>query len=72
MKTTICLFNDRVVPMHVNVQSIDREPWDHVFVTIEPQELQYITYEIHHDEVPYVKVWESNTVFVSSMPKEKL
>ena len=70
MKTKICLFNDREKPMICRVQGIDKDPEDYVVVFIPPNRFDNIEFEIPEGAIPFIKIWDDNSVLVSHIPQK--
>lgn len=67
MKTKFCVFNDRVKPVVLRIDTPNMlSPMDTVqFIQIVPQGMKVVELEIPADTVPYLKIGESGQALLS-------
>lgn len=75
MKTAIVIFNDRKIPMGIRVQDANFDSFNFTgerYVSLKPATMSTIEIDIPEGCVPYLKVWENNTAFLSYIDPKQL
>jgi hypothetical protein len=67
----IQVMNDRKIPMNLRVRGQSDEPWSGSYFLIEPASLKEVELEMPEGAVPFLKIWENNTAFLTYSPRQE-
>lgn len=68
MKTSIVIFNDRKVPMNLQIQDVEtikEENHEQRFVQLKPLEMRRFDLDLPEGTIPFFKVWETGQALLS-------
>ena len=64
MKTKMCIFNDRKIPMNLQIQD---DSGDNNYNLIMPGRFAIVEVYIEAGSIPYLKMWETGQALLSSV-----
>ena len=73
MKTSIVIFNDREIPMNLQIQDLDTiqdENHEHRFTQLKPLESRRFELDLPEGTIPFFKVWETGQALLSYVDSE--
>jgi len=65
MKHKIFILNDRKTTMNIKIVDSSDVPWEGRWFELHPGQGKVFELELLENKIPYLKIWEDNTAFLS-------
>lgn len=65
MKHKIFIMNDRQIPMSIRIVDTTDVAWEGRYFILEVNRGEVFELDLLEDQIPYLKIWEDNSAFLS-------